>query len=169
MCQFSSFAKELRVDILTGDGVAIGSCDFHCLDLLTIRIHGPLIVSHCSLFISHAVHPLCDLSFSSLSFFIWWYSSCTIVLFVHDTMFEACAAFPSLIFPVRGKKFMFAAWRKRIFLLCDFHALFCLIGPVMAAIPTVLEHYCQLCASCIHALARISPFATVAVFCLEMF
>jgi hypothetical protein len=66
--------------------VAIGIYDFHCLNLLTVRNHGPLLVSHCPLFISHAVRPLCVLSFSSP--FFSWYFSCTIVLFVHGTLFE---------------------------------------------------------------------------------
>ena len=91
------------------------------------------------------------------------------MLFVHDTMFEACASFSVLTFPVRGKKIFVICLGEMIFLLCDFHTLFCLLGPIMSASPTVLEHYCQLCAGCIHALAGLSPFATVAVFCLEMF
>jgi len=73
-------------------------------------------------------------------------------------------------FSNKGKKiYVRCLWGETIFLLYDFHALFCLLKPVMPAIPTVLEHFCQLCAGCIHALARLSPFATVAVFCLEMF
>lgn len=153
LCQFSSLAKEL--DILSGDGVAFGSCDFHCLNFLTVRIHGPLHVSHCPLFISHAIHSLCESSFGS-SFFSWWYCSCTIVLFVNDIMFEACA-FPSLIFPVRGKKFMFTASGETIFLVCDFHALLCLLGPIMSARPTLSCMQGVLAWSTKQNISRIEP------------
>jgi hypothetical protein len=64
---------------------------------------------------------------------------------------------------------MLAAWGERIFLLCELHTLFYLLGPFMSSCPKVLEHYYQLFAGCIHALAGLSPFATLAVFFLEVF
>jgi hypothetical protein len=72
-------------------------------------------------------------------------------------------------FSSKGEKIMLATWEKGFsyfmtYIHCFvFYDLSCLLSP------TMLEQHCQLCAGCIHALAGLSPFATVAIFFLEMF
>jgi hypothetical protein len=85
-----------------------------------------------SFFISVTGHLLCELPFSSQSFFSWFKYLCIICWwYIVWSMYSI-----SIIdFQLRGKKIYVSCLGETIFLLCDF-IHFCLLGPVMRASPT---------------------------------